>query len=80
MKSGGYVHPFTDFGFKKIFGEPHSLVSLRAFLNTLLPEEHQIATLEFHKNEFAGRTARDRRAVYDLYCCLLYTSPSPRDS
>ncbi len=68
MKSGGYVHPFTDFGFKKIFGEQSSLVSLRAFLNALLPEEHQIATLEFHKNEFSGRTARERRAVYDLYC------------
>ena len=68
MKSSGYVHPFTDFGFKKIFGEQNSLVSLRAFLNTLLPQEHQIATLEFHQNEFSGRTARERRAVYDLYC------------
>ncbi len=68
MKGTGYVHPFTDFGFKKIFGEEHSLVSLRAFLNTLLPEEHQIETLAFHKNEFSGRTVRERRAIYDLYC------------
>ena len=68
MRTSGYVHPFTDFGFKKIFGEQQSLVSLRAFLNTLLPEEHQIETLEFQQNEFSGRTARERRAVYDLYC------------
>ena len=68
MITSGYVHPFTDFGFKKIFGEQQSLVSLRAFLNTLLPDEHQIATLEFHQNEFAARTVQERRAVFDLYC------------
>ena len=68
MQRRGYIHPFTDFGFKKVFGEEESLGSLRAFLNTLLPQKHQIASLEFHKNEFAGRTTVDRKGVYDLFC------------
>ena len=42
-----YINPYTDFGFKKLFGEEANKDLLIDFLNQLLPEKHQIATLEF---------------------------------
>ncbi len=32
-----YVNPFTDFGFKKLFGEEASKPQLMDFLNALVP-------------------------------------------
>ena len=63
-----YINPFTDFGFKKLFGEEPNKDLLIDFLNTLLPIEHQIVTLEYKKNEQLGINALDRRAIFDLFC------------
>jgi predicted transposase/invertase (TIGR01784 family) len=63
-----YINPYTDFGFKKLFGEEASKDLLADFLNTLLPERHQIHTLEFRNPELLGPAAEDRRAVFDIYC------------
>jgi predicted transposase/invertase (TIGR01784 family) len=63
-----YVNPFTDFGFKKIFGEEASKPLLQDFLNSLLPAHAKIAALEFKNNEKLGPTEFDRRAIYDIYC------------
>ena len=63
-----YINPYTDFGFKKLFGEEASKDLLADFLNTLLPERHQIHTLEFRNPELLGPTSADRRAVFDIYC------------
>ena len=63
-----FLNPFTDFGFKKLFGEEASLPLLKSFLNSLLPEHHQIQKLEFKNSEFMGRSVHDRRAIFDLYC------------
>ena len=68
MSKARYMNPFTDFGFKKLLGEESSLPLLRALLNTLLPEAHQIESLEFRQQEFMGRSQSDRRAVFDLFC------------
>jgi len=68
MARAQFINPFTDFGFKKLFGEEASLPLLKDFLNALLPDQHQIETLEFRNAEFLGRTAIERRAVFDLYC------------
>jgi hypothetical protein len=62
-----YINPFTDFGFKKIFGEEASKPLLLDFLNTLLPGNHPIQNLTFKNTEQLGRTETDRKAVYDLY-------------
>ena len=35
-----YINPFTDFGFKKLFGEEASKPMLTDFLNSLLPESN----------------------------------------
>ena len=63
-----YINLFTDFGFKKAFGEEASKVHLISFLNTLLPERHQIQELHFSNNEHQGATALDRKAIFDLNC------------
>jgi predicted transposase/invertase (TIGR01784 family) len=63
-----YVNLFTDFGFKKLFGEESSKVHLIAFLNTLLPEKHQIKDLSYTNNEMLGGSVSDRKAIFDLHC------------
>lgn len=63
-----YINPFTDFGFKKIFGEEASKPLLLDFLNALLPEHNKIVDLAFKNTEQLGLTDADRKAVYDIYC------------
>jgi predicted transposase/invertase (TIGR01784 family) len=63
-----YINPFTDFGFKKIFGEEASKPLLIDFLNTLLPAANQIVDLTFKNAEQLGQSEMDRKAVYDIYC------------
>ncbi|MCL2119192.1 MAG: Rpn family recombination-promoting nuclease/putative transposase [Planctomycetaceae bacterium] len=63
-----YINPYTDFGFKKLFGEEANKDLLIDFLNTLLPKKHQIKTLSFKNPELLGAAECDRRAVFDVYC------------
>ncbi len=66
MKSK-YINLFTDFGFKKIFGEEASKPMLIDFLNNLLPDIN-IVNLSLKNKEMLSKTAQDRKAVYDIYC------------
>jgi len=69
MQPATYLNPFTDFGFKKLFGEEYNKDLLVDFLNQLLKKEQgSIKSLTYLKNEHLGRSEADRRAVYDLYC------------
>lgn len=71
-----YVNPFTDFGFKKLFGEESHKELLIDFLNELLPaEQGKILNLTYIKSEQLGASATDRKAVFDLYC---YTDKGER--
>ena len=63
-----YINPFTDFGFKKIFGEEASKPLLIDFLNALLPQAHKIVDLSFKNTEQLPQTEADRKAIYDIYC------------
>ena len=63
-----YINPYTDFGFKKIFGEELSKPQLIDFLNSLLPEKDKIASLTLKNNEQLGTNAIDRKAIFDIYC------------
>jgi predicted transposase/invertase (TIGR01784 family) len=64
-----YINPFTDFGFKKIFGSEVNKDLLIAFLNSLLPDDAGIiADLSFMPTEQTGRSEYDRRAIFDLHC------------
>ncbi|WP_338766437.1 Rpn family recombination-promoting nuclease/putative transposase [Bernardetia sp. ABR2-2B] len=63
-----YINLFTDFGFKKIFGEEANKDLLLDFLNQLFTERGKIIDITFLKNEKLGRGDMDRKAVFDLYC------------
>jgi len=63
-----YVNPFTDFGFKKIFGEEPNKDLLISFLNQFLPPRHHIKNLTYLKSEHLGISELDRKAMFDLYC------------
>ena len=64
-----YIDPFTDFGFKKLFGEECNKDLLLDFLNELLYEEQgRIVSLTYSKSEKLGRTEYDRGAFFDLHC------------
>lgn len=64
-----YVNPFTDFGFKRLFGSEPNKDLLIDFLSTLLYQEQgNIVDLTYLPQEQLGRSEEDRRAVYDLYC------------
>ena len=63
-----YINPFTDFGFKKLFGSDVNKDLLISFLNEVLPKKAQIKDLTYLKSENLGRSIIDRKVVYDLYC------------
>ncbi|MCU0355464.1 MAG: Rpn family recombination-promoting nuclease/putative transposase [Cytophagales bacterium] len=63
-----YINPFTDFGFKRLFGTEFNKDLLIDFLNQVLRDREQILDLTYLNSENQGRTETDRRAVFDLYC------------
>ena len=64
-----YINPFTDYGFKRLFGEEPNKELLLDFLNELLKNEQgKITSLTYLKSDRLGNTEDDRKAVFDLYC------------
>ena len=62
------INPFTDFGFKKIFGEEGSKEILMSFLSAVLQRDDDIVELTFQDKEKYGDKYRDRKVIYDIYC------------
>ncbi|RUT08604.1 hypothetical protein DSM106972_017720 [Dulcicalothrix desertica PCC 7102] len=63
-----YISLLTDFGFKRVFGSEPNKRLLIDFLNTLLPQRHQIRDVTFKNLENLGATTIDRKAIFDIYC------------
>lgn len=64
-----YINPFTDYGFKRLFGEEPNKDLLLDFLNELLKHEQGVITeLTYLKNENLSTTELNRKAIFDLYC------------
>ncbi len=64
-----YINPFTDYGFKRLFGEEPNKDLLLDFLNELLhSEQGQIKQLTYLKSDRLGSSDEDRKAIFDLYC------------
>ena len=63
-----YIDPFTDFGFKRIFGSQESKPLLISFLNDILPITDKIISIEYNKNEYEGMLKEDRKAIFDINC------------
>ena len=66
--SSRFVNPFTDLGFKIIFGQPASKELLITLLNELLSGEHHIEDLTFLDKEDHSENVGDKGIIYDLYC------------
>ena len=63
-----FINPYTDFGFKKLFGEEGSKHLLKDFLNQILPPIHTIKDLSLKKTEALPEIQSERSAVFDIYC------------
>ena len=65
-----YINPYTDFGFKKLFGTELNKDLLISFLNALLHDKPEITDLTYMNTEHLGEGIVDRKAVFDVYCRL----------
>lgn len=65
---GRFINPFTDVGFKRIFGQEFSKPLLLDFLNNLLKGERAITDLTFLDKEQPAVYRDDRSLIYDVYC------------
>jgi predicted transposase/invertase (TIGR01784 family) len=63
-----FINPFTDIGFKRIFGQEFSKPLLLHFLNNLLVGEKEIVDITFLDKEQPAIYADDRSLIYDIYC------------
>ena len=63
-----YINPYTDFGFKKLFGTEVNKELLISFINSLLHGREKIKNLTYLNTEQLGTSETDRRAVFDVYC------------
>ena len=63
-----YVNPYTDFGFKLLFGTAMNKELLISFLNSLLHGREVIKDVTFLNAEHLGTQEYDRKAVFDVYC------------
>ena len=64
-----YINPYTDFGFKKLFGTAMNKDLLISFLNALLEgKERPITDIHYLNTEHLGEYAGSRSSVFDVYC------------
>ena len=63
-----FINPFTDVGFKKIFGQEMTKDLLIDFLNDLLVDEKHIIDITFLDKEILPEYMGDRGVIYDIYC------------
>ncbi|WP_353721261.1 PD-(D/E)XK nuclease family transposase [Dyadobacter sp. 676] len=68
VRSGRFIDPFTDFGFKRMFGTEAGKDVLINFLNEVLAGERRIADLTYNQNENGGQQPGARKAIFDLVC------------
>lgn len=61
-----FINPFSDVGFKMIFGSEVSKELIIKFLNSLLNEG--ITDITFRNVEALGMGRNDRKAVFDIFC------------
>lgn len=62
-----FVNPFTDYGFKLIFGTEINKDLLISFLNSVLNDE-VIVNASFRNVEMLGVSHEQRRVIFDIFC------------
>jgi predicted transposase/invertase (TIGR01784 family) len=64
-----FINPYTDYGFKKLFGEEKNKQLLISFISDLLGGTEQITDLTFQNTEhLPDGGIKHRKAVFDIYC------------
>ncbi|MBK9463172.1 MAG: PD-(D/E)XK nuclease family transposase [Sphingobacteriales bacterium] len=62
-----YINSYTDFGFKKLFGEEGNKAPYYSFEPTV-PTHHQIKDLTFLNVEALPDSSEERKAFFDIHC------------
>ena len=64
-----FMNPYTDFGFKKLFGTEPNKDILISFLNALFDgDQKTIVDIQYLNTEVLGPYYGDRNSVFDVYC------------
>lgn len=67
-----FINPFSDYGWKKIFGSEVSKDLIISFLNEVIQQEviqqEVIIDITFRNVEMLGLKQDQRRAVFDIFC------------
>ena len=63
-----YINTFSDWSFKRIFGQEYSKDLLIEFLNQLLLGEQHITNVKFKDKEMLPETKDQRGIIYDVFC------------
>jgi len=63
-----YINPYTDFGFKKLFGSELNKELLISFLNALFDGKQVITDVRYMNGENLGAYSGERRAIFDVFC------------
>ena len=65
---GKFLNPFTDVGFKKLFGQEVNKFLLIEFLNDLLVGEHHVVDISFMNKEIVPEAFAGRVVIFDILC------------
>ena len=65
---GKFINPFTDVGFKRIFGSEESKSVLIYLLNTVIGDENCIVSIEYTDKEHPSESTEGKTVIYDIYC------------
>ena len=68
MKEPRYINPYTDFGFKRLFGTELNKDLLISFLNALLGGRQVVEKVSYKSTEHFGTSKESRRAIFDVFC------------
>ena len=65
---GKFLNPFTDVGFKKLFGQEMHKELLIEFLNDLLVGERHVEDISFMNKEIVPESLGGRAVIFDILC------------
>ena len=65
-----FISLFTDFGFKRVFGQEENKKFLIGFLNSLFEGELVVTDLHYRDKEQPPETKDGRGVIFDIHCTL----------